>query len=582
MQGTEDALNELESAPTPPGTGRRAAALAMLVAALVPIAVLVGSGAGFVLDPRERAWLTKGDSAQHLVAWSFYAREPWHWPPATIERWPAPLGTTIGLADAIPLVAMPLKALAGERAADLQYFGLWSAFCLAALGATSALFLLEARGGPLLAALGGGLLALSPVVWDRLDRGHPSLGAQALLVAMFVVWLRFFRRQGRWQDLVPGGTLSVLAAAVHPYLGLMTLTLLFAAVLFGAFRFGLRAVPRWLPVVVLAVAGSVAVAWLAGFLSLPARDLAVGGFGGNEADLLAFLNSAGFAKMVPALFDAGPRREGFSYLGLGLLVLSLAGGTAALVARSKRRPVEAGSVHREPVPGLVHLMAAGCALAAFGLTPRLSIAGVEVLDFSPVVQPLFEPAYQIVRATGRMVWPLHLLVGLVSILAMSRFVTRRSLVAAALGGCLILQILDAPDRSWMLDSELSRSSPLIRRLSATLASYEGVDRLALVPAYIQSGARVHCGGDQISSKWIEPAVVAARFGMSFNSGYVARVDSAQAERACEESTIEEILTAPRIDTVYILSAREARVVQSRFDRIRCVRLTSNERICRVH
>lgn len=552
----------------------------MLVAAAIPLAVLVGSGAGHVLDPRERAWLMHGDSAQHLVAWSFYAREPWRWPPAAIERWPAPLGTTIGLADAIPLVAMPLKAIAGERAADLQYFGLWSALCLAALGATSALFLLEARGGALLAALGGGLVALSPVVWDRLTRGHPSLAAHALLVGLFVAWLRYFRTGGGRRPLIAATALVVLAAAVHPYLLVMVAMLFVAMVAFGARRFGARTLwPGGAAVAMLFVAAPAAL-WFSGFLGVSPRDLAAGGFGGFEADLLSPLNSAGFSRWIPALFGGDPNREGFAYLGLGAIALGTVGVVwSALGGSSGRPPRGDGPARGAPVPGMRPLVVATLALAALAVVPRILAGGRTLVDLSRVLSPV-EPFFDLVRANGRLVWPLYLLTALGIPLAWRRWAQRAVPIGAALGLALALQVAEAPRWPWGRVGIEKRAAGAAVRLERLSAEAEGVHRLALVPAYLLSGAGFHCGRERQADGWVEPALIAARRGWSFNSGYLARADEEAAAAACAASELEAIRAAPSADTLYLVSTRQARRLEQRGAGFRCERLSRSDRLCR--
>jgi hypothetical protein len=550
----------IETVTTATATSRRAAALAMLGAAAIPLAVLVGSGAGSVLDPRERGWLMHGDSAQHLVAWSFYAREPWHWPPAAIERWPEPLGTTIGLADAIPLVAMPLKAIAGEHAADLQYFGLWSVLCLAALGATSALFLLEARGGPLLAALGGGLVA------------------HALLVGMFVAWLRYFRTGGALRPLAAAAAIVIASAAVHPYLLLMVATVMLAMVATGCRRFGRAA----LRIAVLPAAASLAlallVAWLAGFLSLPGRALVAGGFGGFEADLLAPFNSAGVTRWMPALFQGDRHREGFAFLGagvLGLVAMAAWGYVAEAVAARRRSAVP---VRPAPIPGLRDLTFAAMALAAFAVVPRIAVGGHRLVDLSGLLSPL-EPLFDAVRANGRFYWPLQLLMAMGALLRLRRFAGRPVLIGCCLGAALALQLADSPPSPWSGPRPLAERSRLEARLSAPDPSDDGIVELALVPAYLQSGTGIHCGSVRLSDEWIEPALLAARRGWRFNSGYLARLERGAAESACAASTLLAVRDSPRSGVLYLVSRRESLLLEGHRD-FRCERVARNLRICR--
>lgn len=474
---------------------------------------------------------------------------------------------------------MPLKAVAGERAGELQYFGAWAALCLAALGAAAALFLLEAGGGAVLASLGGGLVALSPVVWDRLSRGHTSLAAHALLVGIFVAWVRYFRTGGERRPLVAAGGLVAVSAAVHPYLMLMASTLLIAMVAFGARRFGARSLIRTAPPALAALAAAAGVAWVGGFLALPARGLAVSGFGGYELDLLSPVNSAGFARLVPEAFPGDRSREGFAYLGLGVLFLGAIGIAAASIRRWRGSGTRRASADPGRIAGLRELVASALVLAAFATVPYVTIGGIRRVDLTRLLSPL-EPLFDVVRANGRLGWPLHLLLALGAILALRRHSARPVLVGALLGTALVLQLADAPAWPWGMSDRERRIPASSARLAAAAPPGGGIRRLALVPAFLKSGSGVHCGDERHAERWIEPALLAARRSWSFNSGHLARAEAGAARSACAASSLEAVLAAPSVDTLYLVSAREARRLERRSRGFHCERLSRTERLCR--
>jgi len=79
---------------------------------------------------------------------------------------------------------------------------------------------------------------------------------------------------------------------------------------------------------------------------------------------------------------------------------------------------------------------------------------------------------------------------------------------------------------------------------------------------------------------VEPALIAARHGWSFNSGYLARADEEVAAAACAASELESILAAPRPDTLYLVSTRQARRLLQRGGGFRCERVSRKDRLCR--
>lgn len=556
----------------------RSKCIACILAAAIPLLVLVATGGGHVLDPSESLWLSRGDSAQHLVAWNFFSREPWLWPVSEIRSWPAPLGTTIGLSDAIPIVAIPLKALAGSRAANLQYFGLWAAFCLASLAGVSTLFLIQAGTANYLAILGGGLAALSPPVWDRLSRGHPSLAAHALLVGVFVAWIHHFRSEKATRPSVASGCIVVASAAIHPYLLAMTGALMILMIMLGIAHRGLRAS---MPSVIVAGCASglaLAAAWMSGFFGISMRSLVAGGFGGFEADLLSPLNAADVGRYFPRLFDAGRHREGFAYLGAGTIVVGLIAICAELAKLLRQHPrVGAGSSEGR-IPGLRELACACGALALIAMVPRVSVAGLTLVDLSDSISSA-APFFHMFRANGRFIWPLQLLLTLAVISIVTRTSVRPPFAAALLVSGLITQIADFP--TWPWGPSRSDAAPMTAstRLDEFLSSTSGVQQLSLVPAYLQSGAGVHCGDSRGPDAWVGPALIAARRGWRFNSGYVARIEASAAISACRDSTVDGILAEPHADELYLASFRQSRKLESSggFD---CERVSRDIRLCR--
>jgi hypothetical protein len=218
------------------------------------------------------------------------------------------------------------------------------------------------------------------------------------------------------------------------------------------------------------------------------------------------------------------------------------------------------------------------ALAAFAVVPRVAVGGHRLIDLSRLLSPL-EPLFDAVRANGRFYWPLQLLLAIGALLQLRRFAGRPVWIGCCLGAALALQLADSPPLPWSGPPPLAERSRLEARLSAPDPSDDGIVELALVPAYLQSGTGVHCGSDRLSDEWIEPALLAARRGWGFNSGYLARLDRGAAESACAASTALAVRDSPRPGVLYLVSHRES-VLLERRGNFRCERVARNLRICR--
>jgi hypothetical protein len=225
------------------------------------------------------------------------------------------------------------------------------------------------------------------------------------------------------------------------------------------------------------------------------------------------------------------------------------------------------------------LVIATLALAALAVVPRVPVGGRALVDLTRFLSPA-EPFFDLVRANGRLIWPLYLLTALGIPLALRRLARRRAVaVAALLGLALALQIADA---RWPWGEEGIGKLPAgaVVRLDRLAAESVGVRGLALVPAYLLSGAGFHCGRERHADGWVEPALIAARRGWSFNSGYLARADEEAAAAACAASELESIRAAPRPDTLYLVSTRQARRLLQSGAGFRCERVSRKDRLCR--
>jgi|SRR5271166_2216532 len=90
------------------------------VAVLLGAAVMIAIYGLAPLDPRYQGWLYQGwprggtpDPLQFWLGWTYFRHSPWMMPPGANPDFGMELGTAIYFADAVPLLAMPLKAMRG-------------------------------------------------------------------------------------------------------------------------------------------------------------------------------------------------------------------------------------------------------------------------------------------------------------------------------------------------------------------------------------------------------------------------------------------------------------------------------------
>ena len=479
----------------------------------------------------------KGDWVPHYFGWHFFRVEPWHWPPGTVVGYYAPLGTSIGLTDSIPLAAYALKPFGPWLPAEFQYLGLWLLMCFALQGALAARLVGRWIASPWVQFCGAALCVLLPTLLARV--GHTALCSHWLILWALLVASR--RAADRFAPAV-WAALGLASGLIQPYLAVMVLVILAAVSVSGRVgSAGRRAAA--------AAAAAAAMAlgwWLSGLFILRGdTSFAEGGLGYYSMNLLAFVAPTGWSAVLPELAVAGPGQEGegFQYLGAGILALV---ALVAVLAAWPRRDAQSA----EPRLWSPALLAACIVMALFALSPTVTAGSQVVADFNgPWAGPL-----AVLRSSGRFAWPLAYVVVIGAVVTLAR-----RLPAAAsrlvLATAVIVQLVD-----------LHGAHEARRRVARDPTFHSWERRFtserwnAIAPEYrhVELVPPPQCGEAPIP---YEPAVrLAATYGLTVNAGVIARRDLAAQRRYCVQADADIDAAQLRDDTLYVVSPAAAGVL----------------------
>ncbi|MFL1460818.1 DUF6311 domain-containing protein [Roseococcus sp. DSY-14] len=456
-----------------------------LGAALLGAAIILLIWGPGVVPPWRTGWMLSGqvgpDPVQYWLGWAFFRDDAWRWPPGLNPRYGMELSSSVFYADAIPLLAFLFKALWPLAPVD-QYWGLWLVACGALQALFAALAVRRLGGGALAQVAAGGLMALSPLLINRLG-GHFALGGQWLVLAGLWLWWAPPTRGRPWG----WAALAAATALIHSYILPMVLALWLA----DAWR--RRA---WLEAP-LVPGAALAALWLAGFFVL-AEGHGTAGYGQMQMDLLAPLDRGPWGSLLPDIRSAEHPEANSSYLGLGGLVLA---GCALL------RPWRRGAWPLAAVLG---------AMLAFAVSHRVMLGGRLLLEV-PLPPALLEMAGAL-RASERYWWPM----------AYALMLAGAGGLAARLGprraGWALLALLGL--QAWDLRPAYARIAhffpPTEARLPLRLGDPEW-RRLAAQASAIRLVPAMNQG-----PLWEEVAVLAATAGRPTDATYLARTDPAAA------------------------------------------------------
>ncbi len=378
-----------------------------------PLDAVFGGGERFGFEP---------DQQQHLSAIRYFAWDSWRWPLFLTVPMGAPEGTNIVFTDGLPLFSLLVRFLRDIVFwPDSNFLALWLGFCYALQG-LAAVAALQLAGERRVAVLLLGAIFALALPSFILRFSHTPLCTQGLILLGLGLYFRG-RQPGQASAMLAWGLLLCwLTLLINAYLYVMVSALFGALWLASLADRGLKPL-RALLLLALHLGGSLLIMWVGGFL---AEEGAGAGFGRYSFNPLSLVipQQSWFFPTAPIVDATGGQYEGFSYLGLGLLLALL----ASLVAIRGRLWV--------PIRRHWALLLAVLALLLLALSNKVYLGQWQLLDLGEAPAVLGA-----LRSSGRMVWVLVYLLLLAALLTLPR----RWGVAGVLllAGCAALQLFDS-------------------------------------------------------------------------------------------------------------------------------------------
>ena len=471
---------------------------------LINAVLLLGWGP---IDPTNIAWVF-GDNATYYTGWSVYRHDTHlHFPLAWTERLGYPIGTSIALLDATPLVAILLRPLSPLLPDPFQYLGVYFALC----------FVLQASFGLSLCrrlfpshtafvVLGSLFFLVSaPLTWRAL--GHVALTSHWLIVAALDGYLRDpAERAVAWLGRL--WIVLALAAAISPYIAGMCLLVTLA----GVARLWLEARCRWRWALVLTATSVVVMLGTQVVVGvLVDRDASTymsAGYGLYSLNLNAPVNPMAYPSvLLPTLATINPAQiEGYNYLGLGVIALFVLG-----LARRPTSPLWLADRRWLPLVGLALV----CAALAVSTSVSLNSS---VLFQIPMPTPITNVLYSF-RASGRLFWPAYYLI-VTAVLSLTFWTWKDPYRIAILVVALAVQVADLRSLRSAVLTMARNNAAVVSPLKSPAWQELGqrYENLIVLPAY-QCAPFTGPGG-YYGFVWFGKLVAAQR--MRTNSYYAAR------------------------------------------------------------
>jgi hypothetical protein len=474
-----------------------------------------------IINPTETAWLMKYDWAQHYMGWYFFRNEPWSLPLGNIHNLFYPIGTNVGFTDSIPLIAILLKPLSPILSEQFQYLGFWLflGHVLVAFFSIKLFNRLGIRGWIQLVAVV--LITFNPMLMYRAM--HVALSSHWLVIANLWIYFLDPHTTKRKNILLYQFLILLIGGLINPYFALIN----------GGFLFILT-IKLWLQDRIINF--KVSVAYLIGSLvALVGSWIITGYFALSSSSHLGISNAYGLPSwnlssfFNPYTFDrfsdfythnlssylpanplAQPEQyESFSYLGLGLLILTtIIFGLMALHSRIRNEVFQMIKRMDIILLGVFTLL-----LALFATSNIITFNEKIIFSFPlPSFLRLFSDIF---RASARFIWVAYYLWIFFAVYILTK-ASNKQYILIALSVVVIIQFADIRQMIFNKKLEYAPYKTQLAHESYWEELIQSTDEVLFLPP-LQSTY-------QMPDDWRSFSFLAAKNRKPISAGHIARID----------------------------------------------------------
>ena len=498
-----------------------------LVALAIGLVLAAGTLDRRYVDGSGPYWQSQlGDPAKGEIGWFYYANDRWRFPLLDIGNTHYPEGSSIVLADSLPLFALPAKlayrAFLPPGSDPPVYTGWWVALCLVLQALAASRLLLALRVDAWVPHVAGVvLLGWMPILFLRF--GQAALMANFLILFALEGYVRAKRdgmSRAQWaaQCLLPA-----FGLLVTPYLAAMAGAVVASTILdaWRERRIGARGVAMRVGAI---VASSLLVMAVGGFFTATRSQF--GDYGLYSMNLLApwvpFPETASgrwLGTTMPVITGSN-QWEGGAWPGLGAVVL-------LAVALPALRNAGANLRRHAVLAGMLVLV------ALFAVSHRIGIGPHEVLTI-PLPDVVLAALSQF-RGSGRFFWVV-LYAAIAAAIASVCMRLRARRAAAVLVVAAVLQVADARPMQAGVRAASAAAAPSTIDASAWTRLVQTHERIFQYPSFECGGLFGH-GVPGNKFRGVEIDWIAAKANVPTNSAYLARF-SKDCERERETAARE--------------------------------------------
>ena len=337
-------------------------------------------------------WFTSYDLKSDLLAFKFFVNDNWRFPIGSNPNYGEILNSIV-FSGAVPIFSFISKLLNPILPENFHFFSIWIILCFSLQFWFGYKIIYYLTKNNIYSLLAGVFFLISPILIYRLNF-HLSLGAHWLILAGF--YLDVNRNQKN--ILSKKIFLIVFSSLIHFY---FTMILIFMNIFFSFFNNKLKFSYNFFKENFLIFLFLSITMYFVGYFHIPATDALGFGYGYYKTNFLSFIdpmpstNSNDWSIILPDIHNFGGEREGFAYLGLGILTLIF-----YLVLKKIKNLKNTQLNYKYFTLCLFLFLLALSNNISFG---PFSVVSIDLPNI------LYAPL-SILRASGRLIWPVYYIV----------------------------------------------------------------------------------------------------------------------------------------------------------------------------
>tara|TARA_B100000900_G_scaffold43234_1_gene32195 strand:+ start:1391 stop:3484 length:2094 start_codon:yes stop_codon:yes gene_type:complete len=337
-------------------------------------------------------WFNSYDLKSDLLAFKFFFNDTWRFPLGLNPNY-GELSNSIVFSGAVPVLSIVFKFLKFLLPDNFHYFTLWIFICFSLQYYFSYKIIYYLTKNNFYSVVSSIFFLLSPILIYRLNL-HLSLSAHWLILAIIYLDLN----QNQNNILLKKIFLIVISSLIHFY---FTIMLIFMNIFFSFFNNKTKFSKNFFRENLLIFLFLIISMYLVGYFHIPATDALGFGFGYYKTNFLSLLdpsysiNDISWSILIPDIYNSTGEKEGFAYLGLGVLCMLI-----HLITNNFKNPKKLRINYKYfTLCSFLFLLA---------ISNNISLGSFELINLN-LPNILYAPL-SVIRASGRLIWPVYYII----------------------------------------------------------------------------------------------------------------------------------------------------------------------------